>query len=322
MTTEQPRTTTEQPPTQVTTQHRFGGPEVLTVEERPRPVPAAGEVLVRVRAAGVGPEDRLARSGAAPVYGEPPFTLGRDVSGVVEEVGAEVVGFRPGDEVFGPVDGGGHALHVTAPAGRFALKPAPLDHVRAAAAPTATLTAWQALIDIARVGPGTRVLIHAAAGGVGHAAVQLAKAEGAYVIGTARADDHAFLRDLGADQLVDDSTTDFTTVVHDIEVALDLVGGAHGPRTLGTLRPKGLLICAVPGDLGLAPEDVEARGMRFAVVQAKPSAERLTKIAALLTDHRIRLHVDATFPLAEVAEAHELGEAGSVRGGVVLVMPD
>ncbi|MFE9441294.1 NADP-dependent oxidoreductase [Streptomyces sp. NPDC006602] len=314
--------TTAQPRTQVMTQHRFGGPEVLTLEERPRPVPAAGEVLVRVRAAGVGPEDGQARSGSAPVYGEPPFTLGRDVSGVVEEVGAEVVGLRAGDEVFGLVDGGGHALHVTAPAGHFAVKPSTLDHVRAAAAPTAMLTAWQALIDIARVGPGTRVLIHAAAGGVGHAAVQLAKAEGAYVIGTARADDHAFLRDLGADELVDDTATDFTTAVHDVEVALDLVGGAYGPRTLGTLRPKGLLVCAVPGDLGLAPEEVEARGMRFAIVQAEPSADRLTKIAALLADDRIRLHVDAALPFAEAAEAHELGEAGGVKGGLVLVMPD
>lgn len=313
---------TEHPRTQVWTQHRFGGPEVLTVEHRPRPVPATGEVLVRVRAASVAPEDWQARSGSAPQYGEPPFTLGTDISGVVEEIGAEVTGLRTGDEVFGRIDGGAHALHVTAPAGHFAVKPSTLDHVHAAAAPTATLTAWQALIDIARVGPGTRVLIHAASSAVGHAAVQLAKAEGAYVIGTARAEDHAFLHDLGADELVDDTVTDFTTAVHDVEVALDLVGGAHGPRTLGTLRPKGLLVCAVPGDLGLAPEDVEARGMRFAVVQAEPSAERLTKIGALLAGNRIRLHVDVALPFTEAAKAHELGEAGGVRGAVVLVMPD
>jgi NADPH:quinone reductase-like Zn-dependent oxidoreductase len=308
--------------TVVMTQHRFGGPDVLEPADRPRPEPAADEVLLRVRAAGVNPEDWLARSGAAPVYGEPPFTLGRDVSGVVEAIGAEVTGLRPGDEAFGRVDGGGYAVHVTAPAHHFAVKPATLDHVRAAAAPTATLTAWQALIDVARIGPGTRVLIHAAAGGAGHAAVQLAKAEGAYVIGTARADDHGFLRDLGADELVDIASTDFAATVHDVDAALDLVGGDHGPRTLGTLRPRGLLLCAVPGDLGLAPEDVEARGMRCAVIEPEPSAERLTKIAALLAANRIRLHIEATLPFTEAAKAHELGEADRVRGALVLVMPE
>ncbi|WLW52005.1 NADP-dependent oxidoreductase [Streptomyces sp. YU58] len=313
--------TTEVPRTQVITQHRFGGPDVLEPADRPRPVPAGDEILLRVRAAGVTPEDRQARSGTAPLYGEPPFTLGSDVSGVVEEVGAEVTGLRPGDEVFGRVDGGGHAVRLTAPAGHFAVKPAPLDHVRAAAAPTAALTAWQALIDIARIGPGTRVLIHAAAGGVGHVAVQLAKAEGAYVIGTAHADDHAFLRDLGADEQVED-TADFDTVVQDVDVALDLLGGTHGPHSLNTLRPKGLLLCAVPGDLGLSPEEVEGRGMRCAVVRAEPSGERLTKIAALLASNRIRLHVSAALPFDEVSKAHELGEAGRVRGGLVLVMPE
>ncbi|ANS68182.1 Zn-dependent oxidoreductase, NADPH:quinone reductase [Streptomyces lincolnensis] len=313
--------TTAAPRTQVITQHRFGGPDVLEPAHRPRPVPAGDEILLRVRAAGVTPQDRQARSGTAPLYGDPPFTLGSDVSGVVEEVGAEVTGLRPGDEVFGRVDGGGYAVHLTAPARHFAVKPASLDHVRAAAVPTAALTAWQALIDIARIGPGTRVLIHAAAGGVGHVAVQLAKAEGAYVIGTARADDHTFLRDLGADEPVED-TADFDTVVQDVDVALDLLGGTHGPHSLSALRPKGLLLCAVPGDLGLSPEDVEGRGMRFAVVQPEPSAERLTKIAALLASDRIRVHVSAALPFAEVSKAHELGEGGGVRGALVLVMPD
>lgn len=313
--------TTEQPRTQVITQRRFGGPEVLEPAERPRPVPGRGEVLVRVRAAGVNPVDRLARSGVAPLYGEPPFTLGTDVSGEVEEVGAEVTRFRPGDEVFGKVDAGGYATHLTAPADHFAAKPDTLDHVHAAAAPTAVLTAWQALIDIARIGPGTRVLIHAAAGGVGHVAVQLAKAEGAYVLATARADRHAFLRDLGADELVDHTAGDFTEAVHYIDAALDLVGGDYGPRTLNTLRPNGLLISAIPWDLGLSPEEVEARGMRFAVVRSQPSGARLEKIAALLAAHRIRVHVEAVLPFTEAAKAHELGDAGHARGRLVLIMP-
>ena len=307
------------PRAQVITQHRFGGPDVLEIGERPRPEPAPDEILLRVHAAAVNPVDRLARSGAATLFGEPPFTLGQDVSGEVEEVGAEVTRFRPGDEVFGRIAGGGHATHVTAPAGRFAAKPAALDHAHAAAAPTATLIAWQALIDVARIGPGSRVLVHSAAGGIGHVAVQLAKAEGAYVIGTARADDHDFLRELGADELVDDTTTDFTEVVHDIDAALDLVGGDHGPRTLNTLHPNGILLSAVPGDLGLSPEDAEARGMRFALVQAGLSGEHLSRIAPLLADRRIRVHVAATLPLAEAAKAHELGEGGRARGGIVLI---
>ncbi|MBN0046167.1 NADP-dependent oxidoreductase [Streptomyces actuosus] len=307
--------------TQVITQHRFGGPEVLQIENRPRPGPTAGEVLLRVRAVGVNPADWLARSGTAPRYGEPPFTLGRDVSGVVEETGAGVTAFRPGDEVFGTVDGGACATYTVAPAARLAVKPPGLDHVHAAAAPTAMLTAWQALVETARIGPGTRVLVHAAAGGVGHAAVQLAKAEGAHVTGTARADRHDFLRELGADEVIDYTVEDFASAVHDIDVALDLVGGGYGPRTLNTLRPNGLLVCALPGDPGLAPEDVEARGMRFAVVEAEPSTERLAKIAALLAEGRVRIHVEAVLPFAEAAKAHTLGEAGHLRGKLVLTTP-
>lgn len=311
----------QQSRTQVITQRRFGGPEVLEAEERPRPEPGPGEVLVRVRATGVNTVDLLARSGTAPVYGDPPFILGHDVSGVVEAAGEGVTRFRPGDAVFGRIEAGAYAGHVTAPADRLAPKPATLDHIHAAATPTAALTACHALLDIARVGPGTRVLIHSAAGGVGHTAVQLAKAEGAYVIGTARADRHPFLRDLGVDELVDPATADFTDAVHDVDVALDLIGGDYGPRTLATLRPGGLLISAVPGDLGLAPEDVEARGMRFALVEAQPSGERLARAAALLADGRVHVRVGAALPLTEAAKAHRLAEAGRTQGALVLVLP-
>lgn len=312
---------TEKPRTHVITQRRFGGPEVLEIEERPCPVPAPGEVLVRVRAVVVDADDPPARSGAAPLYGDPPFVLGHDLSGVVAATGADVTRFRSGDEVFGRIDAGAYATHVTAPAAHLARKPAALDHTHAAAAPTAMLTAWQALIEVGQVGPGTRVLIHAAAGAVGHAAVQLSSAEGSYVISTAPADQHGFLREMGADELIDPTTADFTEAVHDVDVALDLVGGDFGPRTLVTLRPNGLLVSAVPGDLGLSPEDVEARGMRFALAQAAPSGERLARIAPLLASGRIRLHVEAALPFTDAAKAHELAEAGLTRGALVLVPP-
>ncbi|GAA2525292.1 NADP-dependent oxidoreductase [Streptomyces levis] len=310
--------TTAEPRAQVITQHRFGGPEVLEVEERPRPAPGPGEVLLRVHASAVDPADRLARSGAAPLFGEPPFTPGRDVSGEIEEVGAGVTRFGPGDEVFGRIDGGGHATHVTAPAGHFAAKPAGLDHVHAAAAPTPVLTAWRALIDLARAGPDSRVLIRAAAGGTGHVAVQLAAAEGAYVVGVARAEDDGFVRDLGAGEVVDESAGELAEAVHGIDAVLDPVGGDHAPGVLGTLRPDGILLSTVPADLGLAPEEVEARGLRFALVPDAPSGELLERAVPLLADRRVRVHVSATLPLSEAAAAHERAEEGP-RGGIVLV---
>jgi len=190
-------------------QHQFGGPQVLRLEQVPRPRPLPTEVLVRVHAAGVNPVDWKTRagSGMAGVVGEPPFVLGWDVSGVVEQVGYGVTTLAPGDEVYGmpwfPRAAGGYAEYVTAPSRQFARKPSTVGHAQAAAVPLAALTAWQVLVDTARVEPGQRVLIHAAAGGVGHFAVQLAKHLGARVIGTASARHHDWLTGLGADELVD-----------------------------------------------------------------------------------------------------------------------
>ncbi|MEV4165220.1 NADP-dependent oxidoreductase [Nonomuraea dietziae] len=193
-------------------QEVLGGPEVLTVVELDRPMPGPTDVLVRVHAAGVNPTDWLHR--ASGLYlGTPPFVLGWDVSGVVEAVGAGVTLHKVGEEVFGMLDypsgAGAYAEYVSAPSRNFARKPAGIDHIEAAALPVAALTAWQALVDTADLQPGQRVLIHAAAGGVGHLAVQLAKALGAYVIGTASASKHDCVRSLGADEVIDYSQTDF-----------------------------------------------------------------------------------------------------------------
>ncbi|MBO1336332.1 NADP-dependent oxidoreductase [Streptomyces sp. VRA16 Mangrove soil] len=302
----------------VITQRRLGGPDVLEMVEVERPEPHEGEVLVRVHAAGVNPVDRLARTGEAPLFGDPPFTLGWDLSGVVESCGRDVTEFRPGDEVFGMIRGGAYAEYVAVRVEHLAPKPATIDHVHAAATPAAALTSWQALVDIGQIGPGRRVLVHAAAGGVGHIAVQIAKAEGAYVIGTARADKHAFLHDLGVDEPLDYTTTDFTRAVHDIDVALDLIGGDYGPRTLVTLRPGGLLVSAVLSDLGVTAQDAQARGVRFAPVAVQPSGATLRKVAALLAAGRIRPHVSARLPWEETGKAHEMGESGRTQGKIVL----
>ncbi|MFB7501270.1 NADP-dependent oxidoreductase, partial [Streptomyces sp. NPDC056161] len=193
------------------TQDALGEPDVLQEVELERPEPGVGQILVAVHAAGVNPTDWKHRRYGI-FLGKPPFTLGWDVSGVVEAVGVGVSLFEPGDEVFGmlpyPYGGGSHAEYVTGPARAFAPKPAALNHIEAGALPLVALTAWQTLVDTARVQPGQRVLVHAAAGGVGHVAVQIAKARGAYVIGTASAAKHAFVRGLGADEVIDYHTAD------------------------------------------------------------------------------------------------------------------
>ncbi|GAA3171352.1 NADP-dependent oxidoreductase [Nonomuraea salmonea] len=232
----------------------FGGPEVLTVEDVARPEPLPTEVLVRVHAAGVNPVDWKTRLGHG-MAGLQTFPLipGWDVSGVVEEVGFGVTTLRPGDEVYGmpwfPRAAGGYAEYVTAPARQWARKPATVGHVHAAAVPLAALTAWQALVDTAQVRAGQRVLITAAAGGVGHFAVQFARHLGAHVIATAGAPRHPWLKELGAEQTIDYTATRVEDAAADVDVVIDLVGDAS-PRTLKVLRPGGLLV-GVPG--GVSP---------------------------------------------------------------------
>jgi NADPH:quinone reductase-like Zn-dependent oxidoreductase len=219
----------------------LGGPEVLREVVVRRPVPGIGEILVAVRAAGVNPTDWKNRAQALTVN-RLPLILGWDVSGVVAAVGIGVTLFKPGDEVFGmlpyPNGVGAYAEYVTGPTRAFTRKPAAVDHVQAGALPLAALTAYQALVDTADVQRGQRVLIHAAAGGVGHLAVQIAKSRGAYVIGTASAAKHDFLRSLGADELIDYRTVDFTDAVSDIDVVVDPIAGDTSRRSLDVPRPR------------------------------------------------------------------------------------
>jgi NADPH:quinone reductase-like Zn-dependent oxidoreductase len=301
------------------TQRVFGGPEVLELVEVDSPVPGPGEVLVRVHAAGVNAADWKLRSGAIRRFGEPPFTLGLDVSGVVEEAGAQVKGFQPGDEVFGLVlsRSGAYAEFVVLPAEALAAIPPSLDHVQSAALPVAALTAWQALTAVQ---PGQRVLIHAAAGGVGHFAVQIAKARGATVIGTARAAKHAFLRDLGADELIDYTAVDFAEAARDIDVVFDLVGEGYAARSLDTLEPGGLLIDAVGGEQELTKAEVEARGFRFTRFYVSPSGKDLEQITELIESGALKVFIDQVLPLEQAAKAHELSESQRVSGKIVLTV--
>ncbi|MEU6070063.1 MULTISPECIES: NADP-dependent oxidoreductase [Streptomyces] len=299
---------------------QWGGPGNLVERETERPEPGLNEVLVRVHAAGVNPVDWKTRaSGALIEWGAVP-AVGWDVSGTVEAVGPGVGMFRPGDEVFGmplfPRQAGGYAEYVVAPSRHLAPKPAGLTHVEAAALPLAALTAWQALVDTADVRPGERVLVHAAAGGVGHLAVQIAKARGAYVIGTASVGKHDLVRELGADEVVDYRAVRFEDVVTDVDVVLDGLGGETAERSLKVLRAGGRLV-TLPG-----PDDVPAAqdGVRAVWVLVEPDHLGLREIAALVERGRLKPVVETVLPLAQAAKAHEIGEQGRTTGKIVLTV--
>ncbi|WP_367136089.1 NADP-dependent oxidoreductase [Saccharothrix sp. HUAS TT1] len=301
----------------------FGGPEVLRVRELPRPEPELDEVLVEVRAIGLNPADwKVRREG---YWLTAPWVPGWDVSGVVVSVPAGENRFAVGDEVFGmphfPRPGRAYAEYVAAPARHFARKPANIDHVHAAALPLAALTAWQALTEAARVQPGERVLVHAAAGGVGHLAVQLAKTLGAHVVGTASAGKHDLLRRLGADELVDYRTRDFGEV-EPVDVVIDLVGGAdYERRSMRVLRPGGRYVgVPTPGALPELQAAAEALGVRAATVFVAPDHAALDHLAGLVERGELEVVVAETFPLEDVVKAHEVGEANRTTGKLVLTV--
>ncbi|MER5783803.1 NADP-dependent oxidoreductase [Streptomyces mobaraensis] len=300
----------------------WGAPDVLVPVETARPEPGLTEILVRVHAAGVNPVDWKTRAaGAFGSWGDTPI-LGYDVSGTVEAVGPGVTLYRPGDEVFGmprfPEQAGGYAEFVAAPARRFAPKPANVDHIQAAALPLAALTAWQSLIETAGLRAGQRVLIHAAAGGVGHLAVQIAKAHGAHVIGTARADKHDFLKGLGADEVVDYTRVDFTEAVRDVDIVLDGVGGDYGTRSLEVLRPGGHLV-TLPDPTGLPdPARAAELGVHTGWTVVEPDRAGMLAIADLVERGKLRAEIDTVLPLEDAAKAHAHGEQGRTRGKIVL----
>ncbi|HET6295062.1 MAG TPA: NADP-dependent oxidoreductase [Kribbella sp.] len=306
-------------------QHEFGGPEVLKVVELERPQPLPTEVLVRVHAAGVNPVDYKTREGhgMAGVLGEPPFVLGWDVSGVVEEIGFGVHTLAVGDEVYGmpwfPRAASAYAEYVTAPARQFAKKPANLSHVEAAAIPLAGLTAWEILTAAAGLQDGQRVLIHAAAGGVGHLAVQFAKHLGAHVVGTASKAKHDWLLDLGADEVIDYHSTAVEDATGDLDLVVDLIGSETTlAQSLKVLKPGGLLV-AVPS--GTSPElltQAEAAGVRVKPFLVEPDGHALGEIAALVEAGQVRIEVEQVFGLADAAEAHRKLADGRTQGKLVL----
>ncbi|HSD25002.1 MAG TPA: NADP-dependent oxidoreductase [Solirubrobacterales bacterium] len=304
----------------------LGGPEVLELQDVGRPEPIPTEVLVRITAAGINPVDWKTRrhGGFRRAVGEPPLILGWDIAGVVEEIDPDVTRFAPGDRVFGmpwfPRLARGYAQYASSPARQLARTPEALSDEQAGGLPLAGLTAWQALVDLAGVAQGTRVLIHAAAGGVGHLAVQIARARGAHVIGTAREERHTFLAELGIDESIDYTAGPFEEAVSDVDVVLDLVGGEdYGLRSLKTLREGGLWICIpadVPDAVAAAAREQSKRAVSFLV---EPDYAGLESLAALADEGKLTVAIDETFPLAQAAEAHRRLEDGRARGKIVLI---
>ena len=302
-------------------QDEFGGPEVLELVEAERPEPIPTEVLVRVHAAGINPVDWKSRAEEA-YLGKPPYSVGWDVSGVVEDIGVGASGVAIGDEVLGmpwfPREAKAYADYVTAPSRQFVRKPAGMWHAEAAGLPLAGLTAWQALVDVADVQPGQRVLVDAAAGGVGHLAVQIAKARGATVVGTASLAKHDFLRDLGVDEPLD--YRDHNADPGEVDLVLGLASVEGHRRWLDFVKPGGLLvgvIGGIPDDLRAAADDKEVRTAQLLV---EPDRVGLLGLTGLIEAGKLRVHVEQTFPLERVADAHRLVEEGHVTGKVVLTM--
>jgi NADPH:quinone reductase-like Zn-dependent oxidoreductase len=300
--------------------HTYGDSDALVYEDAPRPVPGEGEVLIRVHATSVNPFDCAVHAGymTGMFNYTLPLILGSDVSGVIEEVGPGVTGFSPRDEVYtraGVFRDGANAEYVLAMAADVTAKPKSLDHIHSAALPHVSLTAWQALYELANLSEGQTVLIHGAAGGVGHIAVQLAKLRGAKVIGTASMN-YDLLESLGVDQAINYATTPFENVVHDVDVVLDTVGGDTQQRSWATLKRGGFLVSTIQPP---TEEMAAAHGVRQAMVfTSPPIAQTLTEVGKLADAGKIKPVVSTVLPLQEIIQAHQIVEGKHARGKVVL----
>jgi NADPH:quinone reductase-like Zn-dependent oxidoreductase len=304
-----------------------GGPEVLTLADIPQPVRIASEVLVKVVAAGVNPIDAKTRAGKGPFAAitEFPAVLGQDFSGVVVEAPYAAHPLQPGTEVYGmltvPRSSGAYAEYVSVPSLGVIRKPSRLSHVEAAGVPVAALTAWGMVVDIAKAHEGQRMLIHAGAGGVGHFAVQFAAYFGAHVIATGSTRNAGWLRELGASEVIDYTTTRFEEAVADVDAVIDLIGNVAddtATRSLSVLRPGGLIVNAPSKSWTTMAEEAAAAGVRATGFQVAPDGSTLSVISRLLESGDVKVYVDRVFELAEAADAHRVLEEGHTRGKLVL----
>jgi NADPH:quinone reductase-like Zn-dependent oxidoreductase len=302
--------------------HQYGGADQLRLEQVARPKPRDGEVLVRVRAAGVLPADWKMRQGFFKnIYPASfPYTPGSAFAGVVAEVGTGVTAFAPGQAVFGRTNGGAYAEYTAVSPATLARKPDAISFEEAATISGGATVAWAALLDNGGMRPGQLVLVHGAAGGVGLFAVQFARLHGAHAIGTASAANLEFVRSLGAERAIDYAAAPFEQVVRDVDLVLDTIGGPTLRRSFEVVRPGGTIVSL----LEPPPQDLaQARGIQAiqnSVTQPFPSAELLATIADLLDSHQIHAFVGARLPLSEARRGQLLSEAGHGRGRIVLTV--
>jgi NADPH:quinone reductase-like Zn-dependent oxidoreductase len=304
--------------------HEYGGPEVLKYEDVPRPAPKEDQILVRVIAAGVNPVDALIRSGKyAKFFGTKlPLIPGYDIAGIVEKIGADITKFKTGDPVYayiGLEEGGGYAEYAVVREVETAAKRKSLAYESAAAVPVAALTAWQALIDTAKLSAGQTVLIHGGSGGVGIFAIQIAKTRGAHVIATASSANQDFLRQLGADVVIDYTKTKFEEVAKDVDVVLDSVGKDTLARSYGVLKKGGFIVTLVAR---IDQVELDKHGIQGASLSVKPDSNELAEIGKLIDEQKIKVIVSQTFPLSEAMKAQEQVATGHTRGKIVLKVAD
>ena len=304
--------------------HNYGGPEVLKYEDTRRPEPKEDQILVRAIAAGVNPVDASIRSErGAKFFGITlPFIPGYDIAGVVEKTGAKIAKFKPGDSVYAYLslkDGGGYAEYAVATEVEAAPKPKSISFVEAAGVPVVALTAWQALIDTAKLSVGQTVLIHGGSGGVGSFAIQIAKARGAKVIATASTANQDLLKQLGADVAIDYTKQKFEDVAKDVDVVLDSVGKDTLARSYGIVKKGGFIVTLVSR---LDQAELDKHGIRGASLGVEPNSNELTEIGKLIDEEKIKVVVSQTFPLAEAMKAQEQVATGHTRGKIVLKVAD
>jgi NADPH:quinone reductase-like Zn-dependent oxidoreductase len=300
--------------------HEYGGPEVLKYEDAPRPEPKEDQILVRVVAAGVNPVDGMIRSGMFAKHEKAafPMILGGDIAGVVENAGNKITKFKTGDPVFAYLslkNGGGYSEYALATEREAAPKPKSLTYVEAAAVPIVALTAWQALVDTAKLSAGQTVLIHGGSGGVGTFAIQIAKARGAKVIATASTANQDLLKELGADIAVDYTKQKFEDLAKDVDVVLDLVGKDTLARSYGVVKKGGFIVSIVAR---LDQAELDKHGIHGATLSVDPNSEELAEIGKLIDEKKIKVIVSQTFPLSEAVKAQEQAATGHTRGKIVL----
>jgi len=303
--------------------HESGGIDTMRLDEIPRPVPEARELLVAVKAAGVGPWDRLVREGRSGLGQKLPVTLGSEISGTVAALGTGVGGFALGDAVYGATNNqfvGGYAEYALVEANKVALKPAALDYVTAAGLPVVAVTAWQMLFEYARIAPGQAILVRGAAGSVGACATQMAKQAGASVYGTARVRDIERVRALGAEPVVEGDQIGAQSASKSLDAVIDTIGGDALESTSDALRPNGIIVSVVR-----APDAayLRSKGVRAAYFIVDVTRDRLDRISAMVERGVLNLPVGEVLDLADASTAHRtLDGAPHKPGKIVLNVAD